>query len=374
MTQSFTKYLILEPFILKMVKFVRMIFMRKRFIVKAWPFLLALLTFILVKISENNPQITERLYSEGIYPSIAAIFSFISNAVPFSVWDIFWIVAVLALITGLILVLIRKLKLATYLLRLFQTLAIIYSFFYFVWGFNYFRPKIETREGWEKPAPDEAFFRVILDSMIVKTNRSYTKIAFADYKQIDSLVEKSYHDNATDLGIDYPNGSRKPKTMILSSIFAKSGVSGYFGPFFNEIHVNKYLLPVEYPFVLAHEKAHQFGITDESEANFAAFMICTTSADKRLQYSGNMQLLLYFLGDAHQLKDRREYVSRIDSLVIRDMQDQRKHWQSMENKTFDKVQTAANNAYLKTNRIPEGVQNYNKVVSLVITWYFNQKK
>ena len=357
-----------------MVKFVRMIFMRKRFIVKAWPFLLALLTFILVKISENNPQITERLYSEGIYPSIAAIFSFISNAVPFSVWDIFWIVAVLALITGLILVLIRKLKLATYLLRLFQTLAIIYSFFYFVWGFNYFRPKIETREGWEKPAPDEAFFRVILDSMIVKTNRSYTKIAFADYKQIDSLVEKSYHDNATDLGIDYPNGSRKPKTMILSSIFAKSGVSGYFGPFFNEIHVNKYLLPVEYPFVLAHEKAHQFGITDESEANFAAFMICTTSADKRLQYSGNMQLLLYFLGDAHQLKDRREYVSRIDSLVIRDMQDQRKHWQSMENKTFDKVQTAANNAYLKTNRIPEGVQNYNKVVSLVITWYFNQKK
>jgi len=87
-----------------------------------------------------------------------------------------------------------------------------------------------------------------------------------------------------------------------------------------------------------------------------------------------MQLLLYFLADAHQLKDRKEYVNRIDSLVIKDIQAQRKHWQDLENKTIDKVQTAANNVYLKTNKIKEGVKNYNKVVSLVITWYFNNKQ
>jgi hypothetical protein len=265
-------------------------------------------------------------------------------------------------------------KLSTFLLRLFQTMAIIYSFFYFVWGYNYFRPKMESRVGWEKALPDDAYFREILDSIIVNTNKSYCIIAPSDYKGIDSLVEKSYRKNAGALGIDYPNGSRKPKTMILSSIFAKSGVSGYFGPFFNEIHLNQYLLPIEYPFVLAHEKAHQFGISDEAEANFAAFMICTTSVDHRLQYSGDMQLLLYFLSDAHQLKDRREYVDKIDSLVIKDIQGQKKHWQELENRTFDKVQTAANNAYLKTNRIEEGVKNYNEVVSLVITWYFNKKQ
>ena len=251
-------------------------------------------------------------------------------------------------------------------------LAILYFFFYFAWGFNYFRPKMENRIGWEKPLPDEAFFREILDSIIVETNRSHSIIVPSDYKGIDSLIEISYRNNAGALGIDYPNGSRRPKTMILSSIFAKSGVSGYFGPFFNEVHLNNYLLPMEYPFVLAHEKAHQFGITSEAEANFAAFLICTTSADHRLQYSGNMQLLLYFLADAHQLKDRNVYISRIDSLVIKDIKEQRKHWQDMENKTLDKVQTAANNAYLKSNRIEEGVKNYNNVVSLVITWYFNK--
>jgi hypothetical protein len=261
-----------------------------------------------------------------------------------------------------------------FILRLFQSGALIYSFFYISWGFNYFRPKIENRIGWIKPAPDESFFRQILDSIIVKTNKSYSTIASSDYKAVDSLVERSYRKNSELLKIDYPNGSRRPKTMILSSLFAKSGVSGYFGPFFNEIHLNKYLLPMEYPFVLAHEKAHQFGITDESEANFAAFVICTTSGDRRLEYSANMQLLLYFLSDAHQLKDRSAYVNRIDSLVIKDIQIQRKHWKELENKTLDKVQTAANNAYLKTNKIEEGIKNYNKVVSLVITWFYNKQE
>ena len=347
-------------------------YINSRFILKLWPFLLAMLTFLTVEIAVRNPLIIERYYAKGLYPFIASAFSFLSSAFPFSLWDIFWLVAVLLLAIALILVITRRLKLSVFLLRLFQALAIVYSFFYLVWGYNYFRPKIENRIGWEMSLPDEPFFREIFDSIIVNTNKSYTIILPADFTKIDSLVEKSYQSNAMTLGIDYPNGSRTPKTMILSSIFAKSGVSGYFGPFFNEIHLNKYLLPMEYPFVLAHEKAHQFGITDESEANLAAYIICTTSEDRGLQYSGNSQLLQYFLADAHQLKDRKEYVNRIDSLVIKDIQNQRKHWHDLENKTLDKVQTAANNAYLKTNRIKEGVKNYNKVVSLVISWYYNK--
>ena len=90
--------------------------------------------------------------------------------------------------------------------------------------------------------------------------------------------------------------------MIFSSFYSKMGLSGYFGPFFNEIHVNHYLLPLDYPFVLAHEKAHQFGITSEAEANLVAFVICVRSDDQRLRYSGYQSLLLYFLRDASHLE------------------------------------------------------------------------
>ena len=38
---------------------------------------------------------------------------------------------------------------------------------------------------------------------------------------------------------------------------------------------------------------------------------------------------------------------------------------------FSKMQTAANDIYLKANNIEKGVKNYNQVVSLVIDWYYN---
>ena len=341
----------------------------RKIILLAWPFILALLVFISVRYAVHNPRFVDLYYSTGIYPFIAKIVSGLSNLVPFSLWDLFWTMTIVLLIAGLGLAIFRKVKWKWFALRILQSAALLYVFFYFVWGFNYFRPRIETRVSWEKQKPDDAVFRSILDSIISHTNSSYVSVSPSDYPKIDKAVEDSYRKNSKALGINYPNGTRRPKTMIFSSFFAKSGVSGYFGPFFNEIHLNYYLLPMEYPFVLAHEKAHQFGITNEAEANLAAFVVCMTSDDQRLKYSGYVNLLVYFLSDASQMKDVKDYIRKIDKLVILDLRFQRSHWQGLRNYTLDKVQTAANNAYLKTNNIEEGVKNYNQVVALVISYY-----
>ncbi len=345
----------------------------KRFLLIAWPFFLAVLVFVIIRIGVNNAVSVEFYYSAGLYPFIARIFSAISNLLPFSLWDMFWITSILIFIGSLVFLILRKVKFGVYVLRVFQILALVYAFFYLVWGFNYFRPKIETRLAWTKTLANDSVFRSVLDSIIRNTNSTYCALSPSDYPDIDSLIEQSYLKNSKELGIGYPNGTRRPKTMLFSSFFAKSGVSGYFGPFFNEIHLNYYLLPMEYPYVLAHEKAHQFGITSEAEANLAAFVICTTSDDRRLQYSGYVNLMLYFLSDASQFKDINDYIKKIDKNVILDLRFQRSHWQGLRNKTLDRMQTSANNVYLKTNRIDEGVKNYNKVVSLAISWYQNRQ-
>jgi hypothetical protein len=160
--------------------------------------------------------------------------------------------------------------------------------------------------------------------------------------------------------------------MIFTWFFAKSGVSGYFGPFFNEVHVNGELLPTEYPFVLAHEKAHQFGISGEAEANFMAWYICNESDDNRLKYSASIQLLQYFFADPFHREAIREFLKRFDKKAMADIMAQRNHWKELRNETLDKAQTSANNAYLKSNKIHEGVMNYNSVVRLTIEWYLNE--
>jgi hypothetical protein len=343
----------------------------RKFLLNCWPFVLSLVVFISTRLSIRNPQFIEEYYSNGIYPVIAKCFSFLSNLITFSLWDVFWILIILLLIAGLILASFKKIKFTWLILRTLQLLALLYSFFYFVWGYNYFRPKIEHRIGWKSPKGDEMIFRSVLDSLIFKTNSSYISMKPSEYPVIDTLVEESYNKLSREIGIRYPNGTRRPKTMLFSSFYGKLGLSGYFGPFFNEIHVNHYLLPLDYPFLLAHEKAHQFGITSEAEANLVAFIVCVKSGDQRLRYSGYESLLLYFLRDASHLKGYKDYLGKIDQRVLQDFRTRQKYYQGLENIKLSKIQTAVDNSYLKANNIEKGVKNYNQVVSLVIDWYYN---
>jgi hypothetical protein len=338
---------------------------------KLLPVIIAVLVFISTRIAVRNPQIVEKYYSEGIYPVVAVCLSTFSNLISFSIWDIFWAISIILLITGLFLAIFRKIKPGKFFLRFIQVVSILYIWLYISWGYNYFRPDIHTRLGWESPKADEFVFKSVLDSIISGANSNYMVFDSSGFSEIDSLIELSYRKNSTELGINYPNGSRRNKKMIFNSIMDKSGIFGYYGPFFSEIHLTSNGIPYDYPASLAHEKAHQFGITNEAEANLFSYVICTTSEDKRLLYSGYMIFLTYFLNDASQLQDYHAYLKKIDRRVMDDIFYRQKYYKGLQNKTFDKVQSVAYDAYLKTNNIKSGIKNYNQVVALIISWIKN---
>jgi hypothetical protein len=343
----------------------------KKIILAVWPFLLALVVFIGVRAGVSHSSFIEVNYSEKVYPVIARLFSSFSHLIPFSIWDVFWFVLIILVLSGLVLVILKKIKPGWYILKILQVIAFLYAFFYFSWGFNYFRPGIASRLKWTQTSNDVDYFKSVMDSIVVMTNRNYISLSKDDYRGLDTAVEESYRKNSAGLRLSYPNGIRRPKKMIFSLFFAKLGVSGYFGPFFNEIHLNSKLLPMDYPFVLSHEKAHQFGVTSEAEANFVAFVICINSEDQKLKYSGCESLLLYFLKDATHRKDYHEIFDKIDKRVIADLRSRQKYYLGLQNEGMSDMQTAANNAYLKVNNIEKGVKNYDQVVSLVLGWYQN---
>ena len=338
------------------------------------PFGIAITVFLITRLAIRFPELTDRLYSHGLYPAIATVFSSFSHLLPFSLWDIFWTVFVISIVGVILLLLFRKIRFAPTLLRTLQILAILYSYFYVVWGFNYFRPSLENRLNLPTDQLPDSLFIETLDTLIEQTNASWVAMDSMKKAEINTAVEASYKANAAFLQVAYPNGFRRPKTMLYSDLFAKSGVSGYFGPFFNEIQINGKLLPTEYPFVLAHEKAHQFGMARESEANFCAYVVCSTSPNPYLRYSANFNLIQYFLMDAQPLKNYRDYVKKLRPEVIADIRVEYKYWQALRNEKLDRLQTAANNAYLKSNNIKQGTLNYNQVVELVLRWYQKKEK
>jgi hypothetical protein len=248
----------------------------------------------------------------------------------------------------------------------------MYVLFYLSWGFNYFRPEIADRIGFDVRQADEKLFRSMLDSVIKLTNENYTAVSATDYTAIDHKVEESYSVNSGLLDITYPNGHRRPKSMLFSNLIASFGISGYFGPFFNEINLNRRLLPMEYPFLLAHEKAHQFGIAGEADANLAAFIVCTSSDDRRLRYSGYLALLLYFLEDAQYFSDYRTFLGKLDKPVIEELRFRQQYYFGLQNEAMGKAHDTVYDAYLKGNHIPHGVEDYNQVVELAISWIINE--
>ncbi len=332
---------------------------------KLLPVWFAILTFGLTELAAAFPAMTEKIYSEKIYVVIASLLSRLSSVFPFSLDDIFYIslIAGFLVLTGILT--FRKIKTERYFLFLFNSLALVYSLFYWLWGFNYFREHLNERLNITEQKASTEKFRAALDYLINSTNSNYQDSFNLSESKIDSLIEDGYKDRSSFLGIDYPQGTRRPKTITFSKLFASAGISGYFGPFFNEIHINKYLLPVELPWTMAHEKSHQFGITSEAEANFYAWFVCNSSSSKQIRYAGNLNVLFYFLYDARKLSDYRSVLTKLDKGVREDMDEIIDHWAKMRNKSMERAASKANDTYLKTNKVEKGIDDYDGVVKYV---------
>jgi len=332
----------------------------------AFPIWLALITFGLTELFSHFPKITETVYSQTIYWLFASCLSFLSKWFSFSLDDVFYGLLILFLLTIFLLTVFRKIKFGRFLLLSVQTLAICYVLFYWFWGFNYYRSGINNRLSIVRSKPDTVQFVKVLEDLIARTNASYCSFDGISKTHIEALVESSYQKNASFLKINYPLGTRNPKSITLSSFFAKAGIAGYYGPFFSEVHLNDSLLLIEYPQVLAHEFAHQFGITSEAEANFYSWLVCSQSNSKHLRYSANINMLSYFLSQGRRLHNFRELVHQINQPIVDDIRKVQKHWESMRNERIDKAAGKVNDVYLKTNKVEKGIEDYFGVVQFVM--------
>jgi hypothetical protein len=312
------------------------------------------------------PLIAEHYYSQKIYPLLATLISSLSKWIPFSLDDLFYFLLIITGILLVVLLIVRKLSIKTAGLIVLNVLAVVYVSFYLLWGFNYFRADLNTRLDLKSGINDGEEFMTVFSNLVMETNNSYSTFDDFDEEEIARLIEDSYKHFAPVLKLRYPGGSRRAKAITMSGFFAQAGISGYFGPFFNEVHLNSKLLPVEYPFVLAHEKAHQFGITGESEANFYAWLVCTGSDSGQLRYSANLIALRYFMYYGYGQEEYREIISILDGRVVEDIRKVQHHWNQLRNEKVENVAAKVNDAYLKTNQVEKGIRDYTGIVKHIM--------
>ncbi|MDR1583722.1 MAG: DUF3810 domain-containing protein [Prevotellaceae bacterium] len=314
-------------------------------------------------------------YIKNCYPAIAGALSFVSCRVPFSLFDTLIISVIIAFIGSIILIFMRKISFVRWIKVVFSSILWLVSWFYMAWGIAYFRPGFYERFGIEPPVEDTVYFEALVCRYIDSLNRSYIADPHFDINKIDEAIETEYQMFSKQLNIPYPNGKRRTKSSVIEGLMTRSGVAGFFGPFFNEEHVNYFQLPVSYPFSSAHEKAHQFGIANESECNLYASIICCSNEDSLVRYSGYLTTVKYLLNNLRKISPQkyRETVKKVDSCIIDDYKKISAHWQKALNPTLSSMQDKVYDNYLKTNKQQSGILSYSEMTTLLVAWELSRK-
>ena len=332
-------------------------------------FLIPIIFLAFIYLCSHNAGLSE-WYMIKIYPSLAAFLSFFSRLIPFSLLDTFIILAVITFLFSVVLMFLRKLKFLSWLRIIVLSVLWMIVWFYIAWGIGYFRFDFYGRFDTESAKEDREFFESLVERYIDSLNKSYIADPHFEEIEIDEEIELMYSNYHELLRIPHPCGWRRTKKTIFESMMTKMGVSGYFGPFFNEVHLNGYNLPITYPFTLAHEKAHQFGISHEAECNLYAAVICNSSSHPLVRYSGYLKTVLYLMGNLQKISPDRynEIFSKIDRRIIYDYRAIRDHWQKAQNKKLSAAQDIINDTYLKTNKQRSGILSYSEMTGLLVTW------
>jgi hypothetical protein len=247
-----------------------------------------------------------------------------------------------------------------------------------MWGLNYGRLPLATTLAFDRSQPDSVELEQIAHEIVDQTNKYYHVVhtddpsksgSFDDRAALEKSIEESYSKNQL---LPWPaslGGFASPKPVLLHDLMARFGIAGMYSPFTGEPNYIETMPGFDLPSTMAHEMAHARGFAREDEADFVSFVICTSSSDPRLKYSGylsGLRILSQLAGSDPQRY--REIAKLLEDGPKRDLKARYEFWGRYSGKT-SYLGNRVNDFYLKANGIRSGVKNYDEVSALIIGYF-----
>ncbi len=338
--------------------------------------------------STINTQIVEYYYSNWIYLYIAQTLTTFNAVVSFSLAELLLLLLLITISISIIII-TRQIYLHRLTVNRLLRIALVVSgkffslttlLFLVIWGINYQRQPLGEKLHFAPQKAEIEELVTICQFLIMATNQNYEK-ANPIIKEIEGsqlpfnmselygVIESAYTKQLL-LGRAREKNLGPPKPLYFSGIMSRLGISGIYIPFTGEPNFNTEQPACELPYTIAHEKAHQRGFALESEANFVAFLVCTSSTEAYCRYSGYLMASLQFLRSLRNL-DSARYQYLVDKLAPgprSDLKALNHFWKRYEGMGMQFSQLV-NNTYLKANRVTSGTENYDEVVALIVGFH-----
>lgn len=325
------------------------------------------------------PEFVETHYSNGLYPLISTFFRIILGWIPFSVGDLLIFYFIYRLFRFIYL--LFKTRFRNFIAKILQVTAfcsLVYFCFYLFWGLNYYREPLAKNLGLEQSTYTSEQLLKLSEQMILKLNEAHLRITQNDSVKVEvpytqremyKMAPSGYHH----LSKTYPQLSynhRAVKSSLMSLLQTYNGTSGYLNPLTGEAQVNSRIPKTGYPTTTCHEMAHQIGFAAENEANFIGFLAAIHNEDPYFKYAGYRMAVRYVIFEIYK-RDKEQYKETLKTIhkgVRIDFQESSDFWNSYKN-PFEPLIKKGYNAYLKANKQTKGIQSYNYVVDLLMSYY-----
>ena len=163
--------------------------------------------------------------------------------------------------------------------------------------------------------------------------------------------------------------SAKVKPLFISRWMTYTHISGVYSFFTGEANLNTNYPDYVCVYSAAHEMAHQRGVAREDEANFVAFLVCISSEDPYLRYSGYLSMYSYLssaLGKADAAL-RQNAAARLCDEARGELFAYSAFFDAYRESTAAKVADTVNDTYLK-GQGTVGAASYGMVADLAVVY------
>jgi hypothetical protein len=308
--------------------------------------------------------IVERWYSLGLYPRVQAVVTPYSNQVPIALLD----VAAAALLFWVVWRFVRAIRasgavraLVSSAVGLLTIAAAVYLAFLLLWGLNYRRIPIEEKVDLDESRITRETARQLAREAVVRVNALH---APAHRRPAGGpALEQAFAAAERRLGHGSSMVPAVPKRSLLEWYFRWAAIDGMTDPLFLEIIINPDVLPIERPFVIAHEWGHLAGYANEDEANLMAWLTCLEGGPLA-QYSGWLVIYGHVM-NALPREDRRLIAAELTEGPREDLRAVANRF-ALSKPLVRNVARETYDAYLRANRVEEGIASYDAVIRLIL--------
>ena len=348
--------------------------------------ILGAITWVLHQFGERFTTLVDMVYPYVIR-TLQSYLAQWSGGVDFLLWQLLAVVLAVIALAALVLVIVFKRSVISWSGWVLAGLSFIYLLHTLCFGMNYYSGALaaDIRMEVAQYTLDElkeatVYYRDKANLYAELVDRDESgNVKFQEFEVLADQAGEGFRYLTYERYYSVFAGSTLPvKKLGLADMYTSMGITGFTFGLTGEAAVNPQIPDVALPFTMTHEMAHRMCIASERDANFAAFLACSSNPSLEYQYSAYFMAYRYCFNalanitTASSASVTSEVSSGVSVLLQRDLAYYNTFFNLHKDESATRLADTVNDTYLRTSGDKAGLASYAQVCDLLVNWHIQE--